>query len=61
MVFKRKLDQHGRIEKYECQLVARGFRQVKRVHYAESASQTPVQESIKMVFGIMATQGWEAP
>ena len=60
MVFKRKLDQHGRIEKYKCRLVAQGFRQVKGVHYIESSSPTPAQASIRMVFGIIATLGWEA-
>lgn len=60
MLFKQKLCQHGRMEKYKRRLVAQGFRQVKGVHYAESFSPTPAQASIRMVFGIIATQGWEA-
>ena len=57
MGFKQKLEKHGRIEKYKYRLAAQGFRQVKGVHYAECSSPTPAQASIRMVSGIIATQG----
>ncbi|CAN0244411.1 unnamed protein product, partial [Ascophyllum nodosum] len=32
-VFKRKVGQDGRVEKYKCRFVAKGFRQIKGIHY----------------------------
>ena len=40
-VFKRKVDQDGRVEKYKCRFVAKVFRQIKGIHYQESSSPTP--------------------
>lgn len=35
IVFKRKIDENGNIEKYIDRLLAQRFRQVKGVHYEE--------------------------
>jgi len=57
IVFKRKLDQYGRIEKYKHRLVAQDFRQVKGVHYVKSFFPTPAQASVRMAFGFIAILG----
>ena len=40
MLYKRKIGQDGKVEKYECRLVAQGFWQVEGVHYTEKYSPT---------------------
>ena len=39
-IFKLKIGKNGRIEKYKCRLVAKGFRQIKGTQYDESSSPT---------------------
>ncbi|CAN0146748.1 unnamed protein product, partial [Ascophyllum nodosum] len=58
--FKRKVGQDGRVEKYKCRFVAKGFRQIKGIHYQESSSPTPTQSSIRMALAVMALLDWEA-
>ncbi|CAN0306497.1 unnamed protein product [Ascophyllum nodosum] len=58
-VFKRKVGQDGRVEKYKCRFVAKGFRQIKGIHYQESLSPTPTQSSIRMALAVMALLDWE--
>ena len=58
-VFKRKVGQDGRVEKYKCRFVAKGFRQIKGIHYQESSSPTPTQSSIRMALAVMALLDWE--
>ncbi|CAN0170208.1 unnamed protein product, partial [Ascophyllum nodosum] len=58
-VFKRKVDQDGRAEKYNCRFVAKGFRQIKGIHYQESLSPTPTQSSIRMALAVVALLDWE--
>ncbi|CAM9315506.1 unnamed protein product [Ascophyllum nodosum] len=58
-VFKREVDQDGRVKKYKCRFVAKGFRQIKRIHYQESSSPTPTQASILMALAVMALLDWE--
>ena len=58
-VFKRKVGQGGRVEKYKCCFVAKGFRQIKGIHYQGSSSPTPTQSSIRMVLAVMALLDWE--
>ena len=49
MLYKRKLGQDGKVEKYKCRLVAQGFWQVKGVHFTEKYSPTPATASIRML------------
>ena len=58
-VFKRKVDQDGRVEKYMCRFVAKGFRQIKGIYYQESSSSTPSQSSIRMAPAVIALLDWE--
>ena len=53
-VFKRKVGQDGRVEKFKCLLVAKSFRQIKGIHYQESSSPTPTRSSIRMALAVMA-------
>lgn len=59
-MFKRKLHECGRIEKYKYRLLAPGFRQLTCAHFEESCSPTPAQASIRMVLQTIAVLGWEA-
>ena len=58
-VFKRKVGQDSRVEKYKYRFVAQGFRQIKGIHYQESSSPTPTQSSIRMALTVMALLDWE--
>ena len=58
-VFKRKVGQYGRVEKYKYRFVVTGFRQIKGIHYQESSSPTPTQSSIRMAQAVMALLDWE--
>ena len=58
-VFKRKVGQDDRLEKYKCRFVAKGFRQIKGIHYQESSSPTPTQSSIRMALAAMPLLDWE--
>ena len=58
-VFKRKVGQDGRVEKYKCHFVAKGFRQTKGIHYQESSSPTPTQSSIRMALAVKILLDWE--
>ena len=58
-VFKRMVGQDGRVEKYKCRFVARGFRQIKGIYYQESSTPTPTQSSIRMALAVMALLDWE--
>ncbi|CAN0255023.1 unnamed protein product, partial [Ascophyllum nodosum] len=49
MLYKRKIRQDGKVEKYKCRIVAQGFWQVKGVHYTEKYSPTPATASIRML------------
>ena len=57
--FKRKVGQDGRVEKYKCRFVAKGFRQIKGIYYQESSSSTPSQSSIRMALAVIALLDWE--
>ncbi|CAM9346064.1 unnamed protein product [Sphacelaria rigidula] len=59
LVFEKKINKDGQIEKCKCRFVARGFRQISGINYQESSSPTPAQSSIRMALALMATQNWE--
>ena len=48
MLYKRKIGQDGKVEKYQCRLVAQGFWQVEGVHYTEKHLPTLATASIRM-------------
>ena len=55
-LYKRKIGQDGKVEKYKCRLVAQGFWQVEGVHYTETSSPTPATASIQMVLTMAAAK-----
>ena len=59
MLYKRKIGQDGKVEKYKCRLVAQGFWQVEGVHYTEKYSPTPATASIRMLLAMVATKDGE--
>ena len=59
MLYKRKIGQDGKVEKYKCRLVAQGFWQVEGVHYAEKYSPTPATASIWMLLAMAAAKDGE--
>ena len=52
MLYKRKIGQDGKIEKYKCRLFAQGFWQVTGVHYTEKYSPMPATASIRMLLAM---------
>ena len=59
MLYKRKIGQDGKVEKYKCRLVAQGFWQVEGVHYTEKYSPTPATASIRMLLAMAAAKDGE--
>ena len=59
MLYKRKIGQDGKVEKYKCRLVAHGFWQVEGVHYTEKYSPTPATASIRMLLTMVAAKDGE--
>ena len=59
MLYKRKIGQDGKVDKYKCRLVAQGFWQVEGVHYTEKYSPTPAIASIRMLLAMAAAKGGE--
>ena len=59
MLYKPKIGQDGKVEKYKCRLVAQGFWQVEGVHYTEKYSPTPSAASIRMLLATAAAKGGE--
>ena len=59
MLYKQKIGQDGKVEKYKCRLVAQGLWQVEGVHYTEKYSPTPATASIRMFLAIAATKDGE--
>ena len=59
LLYKRKIGQDGKVEKYKCRLVAQGFWQVEGVHYTEKYSPTPATASIRMLLAMAAAKDGE--
>ena len=59
MLYKRKIGQDGKVEKYKYRLVAQGFWQVEGVHYTEKYSPTPATTSIWMLLAMAAAKDGE--
>ena len=59
MLYKRKLGQDGKVDKYKCRLVAQRFWQVEGVHYTEKYSPTPATASIRMLLARAEAKGGE--
>ena len=56
MLYKQKIGQDGKVEKYKSRLVAQGFWQVEGVHYTEKYSPTPATASIRMLLAMAAAK-----
>ena len=59
MLYKRKIGQDRKVEKYKCRLVAQGFWQVEGVHYTEKYSPTPATASIRILLAMAAAKDGE--
>ena len=59
MLYKRKIGQDGKVEKYKCRLVAQGFWQVGGMHYTEKYSPTPATASIRVLLAMAAAKDAE--
>ena len=56
MLYKQKIGQDGKVEKYKYRLVAQGFWQVDGVHYTEKHSPTPATASIQILLAMAAAK-----
>lgn len=59
ILFKRKIGENGEVEKYKCRIVARGFQQVKGLHFQETSLPTPAAASIRMIRATGAVEDLE--
>jgi len=58
-VFRLKRDEHVNPVRFNSPLVARGFEQVFGQDYVETASPTPLMESLRLVLHLAAINGWD--
>ena len=58
-IFKVKKDQYGRISRYKCRYVARGFSQVKGLDYQETFSPTVKYITLRILIALSAKSDWE--
>lgn len=56
IVFKKKLDSQGRVEKYKARLVARGFTQRPGIDYKETFAPVIRFESIRVLLALAAKE-----
>ena len=59
ILYKRKIGQDGKVEKYKGRLVAKGFWQVGGVYYTGKYSPTPATASIRMLLAMTAAKDGE--
>ena len=59
MLYKRKIGQDGKVEKYKCRLVVQGFWQVEGIHYTEKYSPTPATASSRILLAVAAAKDGE--
>ena len=59
MLYKRKIGQDGKVEKYKCGLVAQGFWQEGGVHDTEKYLPTPATASIRMLMAMAVANDGE--
>ena len=59
ILYKRKIGQDGKAEKYKCRLVAQRFWHVEGVHYTGKYSPTPATASIRMLLAMTAAKDGE--
>jgi hypothetical protein len=58
-VFKRKLNEKGKVEKYKTRLVAKGYSQVEGIEFGETFSPISRLTSIKFMLFVFATFDFE--
>ena len=59
ILYKRKIGQHGKVEKSMCRLVVQGFWQVAGLHYTDKYSPTPATASIRMLLAMAVAKDGE--
>ena len=57
-VFKVKRDQYGRISRYKCRYVAKGFSQVKGLDYQETFSPTVKYVTVRIMIALSVQYDW---
>lgn len=58
IVFKKKLDSQGRVERYKARLVARGFTQRPGIDFKEIFAPVIRYESIRVLLALAAKEDW---
>jgi hypothetical protein len=58
-VYKRKIDQHGKIKVYKARLVARGFQQREGIDYVETFAAVVKPASYRIFFALAAQFGYK--
>ena len=59
-IYKKKIDEHGRVDRYKARLVAQGFTQVESIDYSETYSPVARFTSICIVLALAAMCGYVA-
>ena len=57
-IYKKKIDKHGRVDRYKARLVAQGFTQVEGIDYSKTYSPVARFTSIRIVLALAAMCGY---
>lgn len=57
-VYKTKLNQHGKVEKYKAKLVAKGYAQEHGIYFEEVYAHVSRMETVRMILALSAQRGW---
>ena len=52
------MNEHGEVDKYKAQLVAKGYKQKYRVDYKEVFAPVARQDTIRLIISIAAHKSW---
>ena len=57
-VYKTKLNEHGKIDKYKARLVAKGYTQQYGIDYSEVFAPVARMDTIRLILAIAAQEAW---
>jgi len=57
-IYKTKLNEEGKVDKYKARLVAKGYTQTKGVDYTEVFAPVARWDTIRIVLAVAAQEGW---
>lgn len=57
-VYKTKLKENGKVEKYKARLVAKGYVQQQGINYSEVFAPVARMDTVRIILALVAQNGW---